>query len=189
MYLKKVVDCITNGQCEHVTNAPLHYVQEARVHVLHIVHAVPGFSKEIDTHIENFFAGSQARVSSPRCNLHTLTPYEMAILKDYLRAIESKRITYNPFAMLYISGKENEKVHFRRVSFDVLCVEKNNLQLLANILDNRRHALVSIDVVFEAALKHNKTQIIELIVDNREWLMKDPTSENCRNDCCKLAIK
>ena len=51
-----VVDCITNGQCRHVDNAPHeYYIQEARVRALHIVDAVSGFSKELETHIERVF--------------------------------------------------------------------------------------------------------------------------------------
>ena len=183
---EKVVDCITNGECQHVANAPVGYVREARVNALHIIAAVPGFSKELDMEIDKIFAG---KGSSFKSSLLKLTPYEAAILKHNLESIESKTIIYNPWQMLVISERGNEKVHIRWVSFDVLCVERNNLQILANILDNRRFGLVSIELALEAAMKNKNTQIVELIVDNREWFMKDPTSENCRNDCCKLAIK
>ena len=181
---EKVVDCITNGECQHVANAPKKYVLETRVHALHIIAAVPGFSKELDMEIDKIFAGGYSFYS----NLLRLTPYDMVILKDNLGSFESKRIICNEHVRV-ISERENERMHIRWVYFDVLCVERNNPQILANILDNRRFGLVSIQFAFEAAMKSKNTQMAELIVDNREWFMKDPTSENCRNDCCKLAIK
>ena len=182
---ENVVDCITNGQCQHVANAPPKYVHKARVHVLHIVAAVTGFSQELEImemDIENFFVGGAI---SSQSNLLRLAPYDMAILKDNLGATASEIIKYNPFAMLAISERENEKVHFRRVSFEVLCVENNYFQIFANILAN---GLLSLDSALEAALKHNRTQIVELIVDNSKWFMMDVTGENYKL-CCKLAIK
>ena len=134
--------------------------------------------------IDKIFAGGYSFYS----NLLRLTPYDIVILKDNLESIESKRIIRNEHVRV-ISERENEKVHIRWVSFDVLCVERNNLQILANILDNRRFGVVSIELALEAAMKNKNTKIVELIVDNREWFLKDPTSEDCKNDCCKLAIK
>ena len=182
---EKVVDCITKGECQHVANAPKEYVRETRVHALHIIAAVPGFSKELDIEIDQIVAGG--KMFGFYSKLLRLTPYDMVILKDNLGSIESKKIRFNNW--LVMSERENEKVHFRQVSFDVLCVERNNLQILANILDNRRFGHVSIELALEAAMNNKNTQIVELIVDKREWFMKAPTSEDCRNNCCKLAIK
>ena len=177
---EKVVDCITKGECQHVANAPKRYVRETRVHALHIIAAVPGFSKELDMEIFAYRFYS---------NLLRLTPYDMVILKDNLGSIGSKRITCNDFHLLVILERENEKVHFRWVSFDALCVERKYFQILANIFDNRRNGHVSIELALEAEMKNKNTKIVELIIDNREWFMKDPTSERYRNDCFKLAIK
>ena len=185
---EKVVDCITNGQCQHVANAPPEYVQEARVHALHIVAAVPGFSKEIGIYMEHCFWYVGRKGRSFISSLLNLTPFKIAILKDNLGCIASKTIN-GCLPMLAISGRENEKVHFRTVSFDVLCVEKNYSKILKNLLDNCCYGLYEIDSTLEAALKHNMTQIAESIVDKRDWFMKETTGENCIIKCCKLAIR
>ena len=182
---QKVVTCIANGKCEHagIGSMPSEYVQETRIYPLHILAAIPAISQEIEAQIESL---SKDRVDRLRSGLLGITPYEMAILRNNLSYITSKRTYINP-SVLMISrqteANETATANFHKVSFHEFCVEESAHQILEDTVDNFGFGFTVIDSAPQAALQQNQTDSVEFIVSNRKWFKQGIGAE-----CCALAV-
>ena len=182
--LEKIVKCIVNGECEHVRNSATEYVQEARIYPLHIIAAVPVISKEIEAKIDYL---SKEDIDRLRSGLLSMTPYGMAILRNNLNCLMSKRYYINPRVWM-ISRQTNWKgaktAKFRMVSLEDFCAEKKACQILEDTVEKFGFGFTLICGALQSAFKQNRHEIIEFILSKRKWFERGFTASKC----CELAI-
>ena len=181
--LENIIECISNGQCPHVTGVPPKYVKETKIYALHIA-AVVDPTKALANAFKLGWSDS---------NLFNTTPFDLTIIKSNSETFSRINFRESDFVRPYAvviprtaKTKDKEYVQFDRVPCHKISLEKHYKQYMEYSID--KVTLTSkIIGSLQLAFHHNRTDIIEMIANNRKWFPSEKNNELIIG-CCELAI-